>query len=180
MKKEDIKLPWIAIGYTEFAYNGPNSLKIEVLAKAVGKNKSSFYHLFGDLQHFMTVLLNHHETQAHIIAKKESHCHNQEELITVLLEHKVDLLFNRQLRIHRENEAFSLCFEKANQITEKAIFPLWATIIDLKDNSYLSSLVYRLSLENFFLQITPKTLNKVWLNNYFTELRSLIRALMVG
>ena len=35
---------WIEIGYDTFSYQGVNELKVERLAKKVGKNKSSFYH----------------------------------------------------------------------------------------------------------------------------------------
>ncbi len=60
MKKE-INKAWINAGYQIFAYEGPNGLKVERLAKAVGKNKSSFYHLFGDLEIFIDHLLKHHQ-----------------------------------------------------------------------------------------------------------------------
>jgi AcrR family transcriptional regulator len=45
----DPKQPWINHGYRTFAYEGPTGLKVERLARQVGKSKSSFYHLFADL-----------------------------------------------------------------------------------------------------------------------------------
>jgi AcrR family transcriptional regulator len=41
-----IKMPWLEVGYTIFSNEGPKALKIEALARKVGKNKSSFYHCF--------------------------------------------------------------------------------------------------------------------------------------
>ena len=61
-------------------------------------------------------------------------------------------------------------------MTVKSIIGIWSEIIDLKNNSYLAELVFKLSLENFFLQITDETINHDWLNNYFDELRMLVRA----
>ena len=56
----DVKQPWIEIGYKTFAKLGPDGLKIEALARAVGKSKSSFYHLFATLEIFQRALLIHH------------------------------------------------------------------------------------------------------------------------
>ncbi len=174
--KEDVAKPWIIAGYQIFAYEGPTGLKIERLSKKISKNKSSFYHLFTDVEIFTDYLLKYHLEQAEIIAEKESNCLSKEELIDVLIEHKIDLLFNRQLRIHRENRNFEACFSKTSEMTVKSIIGIWSEIIDLKSNSYLAELVFKLSLENFFLQITDETINHNWLNNYFDELRMLVRA----
>lgn len=174
--KEDITKPWIKVGYQIFAYEGAAGLKIERLSKRIGKNKSSFYHLFTDVEIFTKHLLEYHLAQTEIIAEKEFNCSSKKELIDILIEHKIDLLFNRQLRIHRENSNFEACFSKVNQITGKAIARIWSEIIDLKNNAYLAELIFKLSLENFFLQITDETINHDWLNNYFDELRTLIRA----
>ena len=48
----DSKEIWIKKGYEIFAISGQNGLKIEPLAKTVGKSKSSFYHHFTDLELF--------------------------------------------------------------------------------------------------------------------------------
>lgn len=157
---KEIEKSWIKKGYRFFAYEGPNGLKIERLSKEVGKNKSSFYHLFADLEVFTDRLLTFHLTQAKIIAEKESNSLDENELIEVILEHKIDLLFNRQLRIHRENKEFENCFHQINQISIPSILPLWKKIIGLSENTSLAQMVLTLSLENFYLQITDETLNK--------------------
>jgi AcrR family transcriptional regulator len=167
---------WIEHGYQVFASQGPPGLKIERLARKMGKNKSSFYHHFADLEVFTGLLLDYHLEQARLLARKESGCETAADLIEVLVEHKTDLLFSRQLRVHREKPAFEACFVKTNQISLPALQGVWSEIIELKDNSHLSGLVLGLSLENFFLQITDDHLNKSWLANYFHELRTLVRA----
>jgi len=45
----DSKEIWVKTGYKIFALNGQGEIKIERLAKIVGKSKSSFYHHFADL-----------------------------------------------------------------------------------------------------------------------------------
>jgi AcrR family transcriptional regulator len=171
---KEIEKSWIENGYRFFAYEGPSGLKIERLSKVVGKNKSSFYHLFADLEVFMQRLLAFHLHQAKIIAAKESMSKNEQELTDIILEHKVDLLFNRQLRFHRENPDFKNCFDKINQISIPAILPVWKKIIGISDNTSLAQMVLTLSLENFYLQITDETLNESWLKTYFATIREMI------
>lgn len=170
------KQPWIIEGYQTFALEGPLGLKVERLAKAVGKNKSSFYHHFADLNIFITVLLEKHLRQATIMAEKEAACTKLEELLDVLVDHKMDLLFNRQLRVHRQRPEFLQCFERTNEIIVASLAPLWSELLELPNNAHLAGLVFKLSLENFYLQITEETLNHEWLRNYLHELRTLTRA----
>jgi len=172
MSKEQL---WLEAGYRTFAYEGPQALRVEKLAKAVQKNKSSFYHFFSDLEVFTERLLNVHLTQARVMSSKESAAQSAAELTSILLEHKVDLLFNRQLRIHRDHADFQACFTKTNEISMPAFMPLWKTIIDLNENSHLAHLVLVLSMENFFLQITEETLNSEWITAYFDKVREMVR-----
>lgn len=171
---KDIEKPWIEKGYKAFAYKGPYGLKIERLSEEVGKNKSSFYHLFADLETFTERLLSYHLSQAKIIALKESNSENKNDFIAILLEHKLDLLFNRQLRIHRENKEFEYCFNKVNQISIPAMLPIWKRIIGLSENNALAQIVLNLSIENFYLQITDETLNETWLEEYFASVHQMV------
>ncbi|WP_375562218.1 TetR/AcrR family transcriptional regulator [Bernardetia sp. OM2101] len=170
-----IQQPWIEKGYRTFAYEGVENLKIERLSKDVEKNKSSFYHHFADLKIFISRLLEYHLLKAEILAEKEANCASLKELIEIIIEHKIDLLFSRQLRIHRQNPEFEECFTKTNQITMPAFLKVWSEILELQDNSHLSEMMLKLSLENFYLQITDETINHNWLNNYFEELKKLTR-----
>jgi AcrR family transcriptional regulator len=171
-----VQHPWIIQGYQTFATEGPFGLKVEQLAKAVGKNKSSFYHHFSDLDIFTTVLLDAHFQQTIVMAEKEAECTTVEELLDVLVDHKIDLLFNRQLRVHRQRSEFQQCFQKTNKVIVSSLTPIWFEVLELPNNSYLAGLVFKLSLENFYLQITEDTLNHTWLRSYLHELRTLIRA----
>lgn len=165
---------WIDVGYRVFSLDGPGALKVEKLARAVGKNKSSFYHHFADLEVFTERLLEFHLSQARIVADKEAQSQNEAELSEVILEHKMDLLFNRQLRIHRDNPDFKKCFDEVTSFATPAMLPVWKKIIGLSENTYLAEAVLALSLENFFLQITDETLTVEWLSTYFDKIRSMI------
>lgn len=171
----DIRTAWIEAGYDRFAKAGPEGLKVERLAQIVGKSKSSFYHLFADLEIFSTFLLDYHRQQAGIMIGREAVCTRRDDFVQILTEHKTDLLFNRQLRIHREKPLFLKCFEEINRTSVPAILPLWKQITGIHDNSYLAELVLRFSLDNFFLQISEKTLQPDWLHQYLDSVSHLIR-----
>ncbi len=171
-----MKEKWIQVGYENFAFHGPGGLKVERLAKELQRNKSGFYHYFSDVELFTQVLLEYHLVQAEMIAEKEAQCDTQDELIDILVAHKVDLLFNRQLRFHRENPQFESCFEAVSAIANPAVMGIWSKMLDLRDQSYLASLVFQLGIENFYLRITPESLNHAWLTSYFAEFKNLVRA----
>lgn len=174
---KEIEEPWIESAYRLFAFEGPGGLKVERLSKVVGKNKSSFYHLFSDLEVFTERLLAFHVDRAKIVSDKEATANHERELVAVMVEHKIDLLFNRQLRIHREHSAYEKCFNQTNKLSIPAVLPVWKKIIGLPESTSLAQMVLVLSLENFYLQITDETLNEVWLKNYFATIREMIRQL---
>ena len=170
----EIEKIWLETGYTCFAHEGPKGLKVERLSKEVGKNKSSFYHLFADLEVFTESLLEFHLSRAKYISSKESIAKNEEELISIILEHKTDLLFNRQLRIHRSNQEFRRYLDHIMHFSVQGLLPVWKNIIALSEHGTLAQMVLHLSLENFYLQITEETLNREWLREYFAGIRKMV------
>lgn len=173
--KKDLLLPWIKAGYSLFAKEGPQGLKVEVIARRVNKSKSSFYHHFADLEVFTEFLLDHHLKQSAEIAELEKSCKTIDpELIDVLIGVKEDLLFNRQLRFHRDNLSYKACFEKANEEVGEALLEVWANDLGLEGNLHLAKNMFELALENFYLQINEETLNKSWLSQYFQQIKSTI------
>ena len=163
---------WIKKGYEIFALEGFKSLKIESLSKKVGISKSSFYHHFSDMDVFVELLMQYHLEQAHIIAKKEHHAKNVEpELINILTEHKIDLLFNRQLRINRVHKNYADTLIQSDIIIGNVFAMAWVKDLNLKLNQLQLEGIFELVMENFYLQINLENLNHTWLANYFTNLK---------
>lgn len=162
---------WLEVGYAEFALQGYRQIRIERLAKKVGISKSSFYHHFADLEVFVECLLDYHLEQARILAQKEENAQSiQPELVEILLAHKVDLLFNRELRIHRDNKTFAKVLAKSDAIVGDAFVKLWLREAKLNLKPSQIEAIYDLALENFFLQISEDNLNREWLYDYFDNL----------
>ncbi|MBX2870786.1 MAG: TetR/AcrR family transcriptional regulator [Saprospiraceae bacterium] len=173
---KDIERPWILVGYSLFAEKGPTGLQVQVMAREVQKSKSSFYHLFADLDVFTEVLLEYHLERSKVIAHKETFCQNLvPDLVNLLLEVKEDLLFNRQLRIHRDKANFSYFLEQSDAVVQDSFYKVWARDIGLEEKPQLARDVFALALENFYLQLTEQNLNYAWLTQYFQELRTLVK-----
>lgn len=167
---------WIKTGYEIFAFSGESGLKIEVLAKKVGISKSSFYHYFADLEIFVEMLLKFHLHQAQVMANKEKNAKNIDpELINILVEHKIDLLFNRQLRINQQRPHYQETLDKSNQIIGNEFVKLWAIDLNLNLNQSQLESLFELALENFYLQINAENLNAAWLSDYFNNLKRIAR-----
>lgn len=170
----DTKEIWIKKGYEIFAISGQNGLKIEPLAKAVGKSKSSFYHHFADLELFTDYLLKHHIDQSRLIAKKEQQAKNiNPDFINILAEHRQDLLFNRQLRINQNNQSFATVLLHSNKIVGDSFMKVWEKDLNLPLTKNQMDSVYTLALENFFLKMNADNLNHKWLSEYFENLKKI-------
>lgn len=167
----DHKDIWIKTGYETFALDGKSGLKIEPLAKKVGISKSSFYHHFVDLDCFLENLFSHHFQMNSILAEKERSCKTiHSELINVLLEHKVDLLFNRQLRINRNDSRIKEALIKSDKLLGNYAVTLWAKEINLKLTERQLEGIFEIATDDFYMQINKDNLNHEYLSNYFLNL----------
>lgn len=172
---KELQKEWIQIGYENLALYGFNGLKIEQLSKQINKSKSSFYHYFIDLENFISYLTTYHIERCLILQKKEEACKNIDpELIAVLVEQKIDLLFNRELRVNRDKFNFKKIIEETNLIIGSTFIEIWSKDLNLNLSQAQLNDAFSLSLDNFFLQITNENLNYKWLSNYFRNLKEKI------
>ncbi|HPH20964.1 MAG TPA: TetR/AcrR family transcriptional regulator, partial [Haliscomenobacter sp.] len=109
-------------------------------------------------------------------ADKEKKAKNIDpELITILVEHKMDLLFNRQLRINQQHQHYKETLDKSNQIIGNEFVKLWAKDLNLNLSQGQLESLFELALENFYLQINAENLNPAWLSAYFNNLKRIAR-----
>ena len=171
-----ITIPWLEAGYTIFSSEGPKGLKIEVLAREVGKSKSSFYHCFADLDIFIDELLCFHVVKSIEIFNRVKLCENLvPDVFEVLFVFKEDAFFNRQLRINRHIESYKFCFEKAHKPIEDALLKFWPEAIGLDDKPHLARMILNLTVENFYLRLTDETFTEQGLKSYLDEIRAIAK-----
>ncbi|NNF34355.1 MAG: TetR/AcrR family transcriptional regulator [Saprospiraceae bacterium] len=172
-------LPWIEEGYRMVAHKGFDGINIESIGRKINKNKSSFYHYFGDLETFKSELCNHHFIQSHKFSTGIVECElMRPDLINLFIQYKTDFFFHRQLRINRDNPSYKLSIEKAYNIIELALIDKWVDFLDLNDRKLFATSFLNLIIDNFFLRITEESFNYEWLNNYLEEIVTLLNQMI--
>ncbi len=175
----DNKEIWIITGYENFALEGLSGLKIEPLAKKVGKSKSSFYHHFADVDYFLDFLLKLHIKNTCIISLKERNAQNIDpELINIIIEHKIDFLFNKQLRLYQNLKLFPETLNQSNNIVGNLLTMEWTNHLNKRLTKKQTDAILSLVIQNFFLQITVENLNQKWLSEYFFDLTNITSKLI--
>jgi len=175
---KESKLVWILNGYRLFSETGPFSIKVESLAKQVSKSKSSFYHHFSDLEIFFEALIEYHRGRAPEIEAKMRSCQNiNPDFINVLLELKEDILFHRQLRVHRNHKQFKGIVEELHYPIEQSFLPIWAKSIGLENNVMVANAFLKLTVDNFYLRISKENLNKQWLLALMDEYKMMVQSI---
>lgn len=164
-------LQWIEEGYKMVSKNGFKSLNIESIGRNIQKNKSSFYHYFGDMETFESELFEHHYRQADLFSRKIVECEVMKpDMLNLFIGYKIDLFFHRQLRINRDNPIYKNCFEKSFKIIETSLIHKWVDFLELKDNIMFATSFLNIIIDNFFLRITDQTFDYQWLSQYLDEI----------
>ena len=96
------------------------------------------------------------------------------DIIQVIIEHKTDLLFSKQLLMNRSEKRYIHTFEKVNQLTSEAFMDVWVKSMNFHNQTLKAEKLYQFSLENFYSQITEENLQFSWLQQYFKNLQQII------
>jgi len=175
------ELPWIEAGYELFAAQGPDGLRVETLARKVGISKSSFYHHFADIDVFTERLLEWHLDRAVEIAGRARDCRTFDpDFLHLLAEYPGDLLFNRQLRVHRENLSYQLCFTRANAFVEDAILPCWSAELGLAGKPELARSLFAVINDMFYQRVTRENLHYAWMKQLLGEIKAILTDMIRG
>jgi AcrR family transcriptional regulator len=173
--KSSIEQPWIEAGYKIFSNEGPTGLKVDQMARKVGISRSSFYNLFADLGIFQEKLLAYHAERAQQATEAVKKCKSIEpDLLLQIVEHKEYVLFNRQLRIHRDNPAFKAGFENAIGMVSKELIGIWSEMFGLQQKPDIARNLMMITADIMFHRITAENLNYEWLQLFTTEITQAI------
>ncbi len=173
--KGDKKIIWVEAGYRRFASYGEIGLTVEAIARDLGRNKSSFYHYFGELQVLKADMLQHHLEASNSVGKKIADAEVLDpDALSIVVEHKADFLFHKQLKLATGQE-YKDCYDKAFEYVRGPLLSKLREEFDLKDKQLFSEALLTLVTDNFLLRIQEATLTIPWLRDYLKELRDLTR-----
>ncbi|MEM8894073.1 MAG: TetR/AcrR family transcriptional regulator [Bacteroidota bacterium] len=170
------KAAWIDQGYQLVAEMGFEAVNIELISRFVNKNKSSFYHYFGDFELYRQALLEHHIARAQDFSGKIRQITTiNPDLLNVAIEYKYDIFFHKQLRLNRNKPLYAEPFQKAFAIYEAAVIDKWATFFRLEDNLPFVSTCIHFFTENLLLKATFENFTFEWLEGYLEELSTMVQ-----
>jgi AcrR family transcriptional regulator len=172
------KSVWLQHGYSLFAAHGFSGLKVEVLARNVGKSKSSFYHHFSDVEAFTTLLLKMHNQRAAEMAEQlEAIAGGNGIIDQVFISFRDDMLFHRQLRINRHVPEYQQCIAEVMAIIEPPFVQFLSDILDLSDSKPAVRSLFSFCVDHFLLKITATDFSSDWINQYYQDVSQLVKQL---
>lgn len=158
---------WIKAGYAIFAREGIKGLNVELIARKIKKNKSSYYYIFGDLENFEQTLLDFHLERTQIMA---NHIREAEQfdpdVLQVLVKFKKDVFFNRYLRLNSQNPIYKQYSKQGFENVIKVLNEKWVTSFQLEGRPMVSEKILQLIADSFFINITEENFNYPWLHSY--------------
>ena len=100
------------------------------------------------------------------------------ELINIIIEHKIDFLFNKQLRLYQNLKLFPETLNQSNNIVGNLLTMEWTNHLNKRLTKKQTDAILSLVIQNFFLQITVENLNQKWLSEYFFDLTNITSKLI--
>jgi AcrR family transcriptional regulator len=169
---------WISEGYTVFAYKGPAAIIIENIAAKLGVSKSSFYHHFGEQPYFIEMLLEEHLERAQVMGREAALLTSFiPGFLQLLLQHKTDVLFNKQLRIHRENKTYQTCFQQAAGTVNSNIQDIWKVFIGVEKDNETADKLFLVIEDMFYQRVTTENFTVDFMEALSYELKALVENL---
>lgn len=170
---------WIDKGYELFTHSGPNGIKVETLARKIHVSKSSFYHHFGDQESFLELLLEEHYHITERFGADAKRCKVfAPDFIHLMIKYKSAILFQRQLRIHRENLDFQLAYQRAADSVNREMIGIWAKHMEISSDMNLAKSIYTVIEDSFYERVREKTFNIEWIYGFLHENESVIHGLI--
>jgi AcrR family transcriptional regulator len=164
--------PWIEAGYRVFALSGPKAFRVEQLAREVGISKSSFYHHFADMPFFIERILQYHLERGEQAALRTRACRSFDpDFIHLLVSIRMDLFFNWQLRLHREELAYQLCYQRAHSLVEQEVMGIWSEALGIPGQPQLARNIFTVVTDLFYQRFPKDQLTYEWFVAFLAEVR---------
>lgn len=144
-------LLWIEKGFEIVAYNGFEALQVECIAKAIGKNKSSFYHYFGSIEVYISALLKYHEDYSVTFSESTKNAEKlNPDVINIFIADKTHVFFHKQLQIKRNIPEYKACYEKVYEMNKTALKDKFAVFFQI-ENKFTSTTLWSSFSRVFYL-----------------------------
>lgn len=176
MERESNSSRWVEEGYSFFAKEGPNGIQVERLARVLQRNKSGFYHYFGDIDGYYERLLDHHKRMAQLYLEDIRSIETIDpEYLHLLVQHKVTTLFHMQLLRNKDNPTFMKLVEMVDNEERVVLQDLWSDFLGLHDKPALAMRYFDIVNAMFYARIRFDNFDFPFLQTLSTKARALVR-----
>ena len=173
--KGDKKHIWIEAAYLRFATHGESGLTVEAIARDLDRNKSSFYHYFGELQVLKSALLQRHLDTSKAVGQMMAGAESLDpDIFRIILDHKKNFFFQKQLKL-AEGETYQQYYNQAFEYVQTPLQQKMSEALGIANKQLFSEALLHLVSDNFLLRIQESNLTLAWLRDYVEEIRSLTR-----
>ena len=178
MPKVSSQQAWIETGYALFAKYGLEGIQVEPLARALGMNKSGFYHYFGDRDSFLEAMMQYHVLQGENLAGEYRKIEDFErDYVNVLMRFPMPMIVHMQLVRHKHIKLLNDYFNRINTFVDQEILPQWADYVGLSDNLPLALQYFEMIRDTFYSRVTIDTYGPEFILKFVREAKHLVAEL---
>jgi AcrR family transcriptional regulator len=169
---------WIDAGYVLFSENGLEAIQIEPLSRAIGLNKSGFYHYFGDRESFLEAIMEHHMKHAKNVTVEYSQMKQLlPDMVDILMRYRLSVMVHMQLVRNKHNAYLFENYNKINAIVDQSILPCWAEYTGLSNNLPVAMQYLQMVRDMFYARITPESFTAEFLSTTLKDAGDFVRDL---
>jgi AcrR family transcriptional regulator len=174
MLKTTIQALWTEAGYDIFAREGIEGIQVERIARIIARNKSAFYHYFGDTEGYMKQLLVLHKEKARLfLADIRTVTTIDPDYLKLVVKHKIPVLFHIQL-IRTKNPEFVIVAQEIDNAENEVLQDVWMTYVGIHDNAELAGRYLNFVRDMFYTRMRF-SMDYVFLRDLMTEAKLLMQ-----
>ena len=176
MSKSNNASAWTEAGYLLFAEQGIDGIHVEKLARIVQRNKSGFYHYFGDLEVYYAELLRLHEQKSAQFLAEISQVKNIDpEYLQIVVKYKVSTMFQVHLLRCKHLPAFYNVAEEIDEKESVIVGELWSDYLGFCDNPELAIRYFIIVRDMFYTRASQQNLTYEFVRDLAIEAREVMR-----
>jgi AcrR family transcriptional regulator len=172
-------VPWLQTGYSLFAADGPDGIQVERLARVMVRNKSGFYHFFGERDTYFDYLARYHMEQLNdFITDVKAVDSFDPGFIESIADHPTNMLFNMQLVRNRHLSFCADVLAEVHKRIDSYVLPIWTAFFELEQNPIAAKQFYEIMCDIYSVRMNARNFNVDILRKIAVESKNTIQELM--
>lgn len=168
---------WLQAGYKIFSAEGCAGLKVERISRILSRNKSAYYHYFGDAATYLEHVISFHRKRMNIFISGVESTGRLEQFIDSMDNHADVFAFHLKLGHHRNVPVIRQNFDDINRRISDKILPVWSAFIGLEDSPTIASDTFAIFIDRLSMRWMVDENNRVMIQNEALAIKRLVQKL---